>query len=218
MPRHVVTSACLVCCLAIVGCGGDRAAQATGDQPDAYSLAPLEEPPQGKLSDIMDPELMSQELGDLPPDAEPVENHYPEGGLQARGYISDQRPVGPWIYYHPNGSLSMRGDYIYGGRRDGRWVLYDPDGTRRSFGNYNKGREHGEWWYWFSNGILQMRGHYVNGVRDGLWTTFHRNGVRSSEGQYDMGQRTGTWRYWDNSGLQINVSTFHSDLEPIVER
>jgi antitoxin component YwqK of YwqJK toxin-antitoxin module len=54
------------------------------------------------------------------------------------------QPHGYWEYYHSNGQLAYKGNYI-------------------------NGKENGWWESYWSDGKLCHKGNYIRGKRDGLW-------------------------------------------------
>jgi antitoxin component YwqK of YwqJK toxin-antitoxin module len=75
------------------------------------------------------------------------------------GEIKDNKNVGLWQYFYPNGHLESRG-YFNNDKVEDKWVWYFPDGK------------------------LKAEGEYHNGVKDGKWTLYDKSGRILSETVY----------------------------------
>ena len=74
------------------------------------------------------------------------------------------------------------------GERHGLWEWYHSNGQLMYKGNYVAGKEHGLWESYWSNGQLSYKGNYVDGKRHGLWESYYSNGQLEYKGYYDMGK------------------------------
>jgi len=112
--------------------------------------------------------------------------HY-NGNLFYKGnYVNDKRD-GYWEYYHSNGNLSYKGNFV-NGNKHGYWEEYHSDGNLSYKGNYVDGERHGYWEYYYYNGN-SYKGNYVDGERHGYWEEYDYNGNLFYKGFYDMGKR-----------------------------
>lgn len=85
--------------------------------------------------------------------------------------------------YHPNASISMRGQTV-NGERDGEWYAYDKDKHLLTIGNYKVGVDHG------------------------LKTVYYPTGQKYYEGNFDNGKKVGEWTFWDENGKIVQKQDF----------
>ena len=68
-----------------------------------------------------------------------------------QGSLRNGKRVGPWVTYHDNGQVWVKGTYK-DGKRDGPWVSYHDKGQLYSKGTYKNGKKHGPWGRYHDNG------------------------------------------------------------------
>jgi antitoxin component YwqK of YwqJK toxin-antitoxin module len=54
--------------------------------------------------------------------------YFPDGSLQTSGYYEDDIPTVKWIWFNLQGKIIEEGNYI-GGNREGEWKTYDSIGS-----------------------------------------------------------------------------------------
>jgi hypothetical protein len=145
-------------------------------------------------------EALAVQSGELPTGSVASETRDPQGRLTARGWLCDDRPVGPWIYYYANGRPALRGRYVYGGKPSGPWMAWYEDGTPMSQGEYRRGQRDGVWTFYYPNGRATAKGRYREGQRDGRWMVWHANGQRAAMGSFQEDQPIALWRGWREDG------------------
>ena len=59
-------------------------------------------------------------------------------------YNDNGKRHGYWEYYHYNGNLVFKGNFV-NGNKHGYWEEYHSNGNLYSKGNYVDGKEHGYW-------------------------------------------------------------------------
>ena len=64
--------------------------------------------------------------------------------MEINQYLPNGKQDGQWEFYHSNGQLWYKGNYI-NGNRDGQWESYHSNGQLKYKGNYIKGNEDGLW-------------------------------------------------------------------------
>jgi antitoxin component YwqK of YwqJK toxin-antitoxin module len=132
-----------------------------------------------------------------------------QGRLQFRGWICDDKPVGPCVYYHPNGVPAQLGSYRYGGRKDGEWYAYYPSGHLQSIANYDGDTLHGAYEDYHDNGRQHNLGRYYRGQRSCSWQTFYDNGQLMNIGGYRDGQPFGLWVHFTADGTLVNRTNYN---------
>lgn len=103
-----------------------------------------------------------------------IVDYYKDGQVQMEGYsknkeLNNEVFEGLIMYYHPNGKLFHKANYING----------KLDGDRKVF---------------YETGELKEQGEYTNGQRDGIWKTFYKNGKIETKGKYRDNEKVGVWK------------------------
>ena len=93
-----------------------------------------------------------------------------------QGSFKDGKRDGPWVEYHDNGQLNIRGIYK-DGKRYGSWVGYYDSGQLKFKVSIKDGKRHGSSVGYHKNGLLASKGTYKNGEYDGPWVSYHENGT-----------------------------------------
>ena len=106
-------------------------------------------------------------------------------GLQ-QGRFKNGVMEGPWVSYHDNGQVRVKGD-SKNGWREGLWVWYHDNGQLESKGDCKNGEREGPWVFYYDNGQLEMKGDFKNGDREGLWIDYYDNGQLNKKGNYKNG-------------------------------
>ncbi len=136
--------------------------------------------------------------------------YYQDGARRAEGRLAfsserripgaDERELGTWTWWYPNGERRESGTYT-DGKRSGEWTQWYPNGQRRSRGSrefdavtHSSPRE-GTWTFWHETGVIIARGPYVKGLREGPWTFWYDNGDVASFGPFVKGRREGHWEF-----------------------
>ena len=74
------------------------------------------------------------------------------------------------------------------GQRHGYWEYYHPNGTLMYKGNYVNGNRYDYWESYYGNDKLEFKGNFFNGNRHGYWESYCSNGDLFYKGNYDMGK------------------------------
>ena len=147
---------------------------------------------------------------------------YEESGeLKAKGKYKDNKAVGYWEYYFPEGNIELKGEYTQQGNKDGEWIWYYPDnkilmienyyngnydgkvfslnekGDTLFSGNYDDGLENGKFMY--KNDSVIEEHYYMNGLKHGNWKIYYPNGKLKETAHFDNDLQEGkTISYWEN--------------------
>lgn len=84
-----------------------------------------------------------------------------------RWYMKNGQENGPYVGYHPNGELGVRGIYSEG-KKDGEWLKFDSKGTLTASENYKKGERHGLWVLGNPESDIYSEQNYKDGVLHGV--------------------------------------------------
>ena len=74
------------------------------------------------------------------------------------------------------------------GNKQGYWEYYHPNGKLLSKGNYINNKKEGNWESYWNNGDLGSKGSFINGYQDGVWEWYYSNGNLMSKELYDDGK------------------------------
>ncbi len=109
-------------------------------------------------------------------------------------FHADGHVAGKWTYqddtlqtlaqFHPNGSVSLKGNYVHG-RREGLWMRYHANGKLAERSHYVAGVLEGEQEFFDSTGVVTQKIRYEHGYpAEGKFKGVP--GVRSTSGKFKM--------------------------------
>ncbi len=99
-----------------------------------------------------------------------------EGIVSVFGSIKDNRNIGEWNYYYPNGQLESKGNFIYD-------------------------NPHGKWVWYYSSGNIKETGTFLNGNRTGTWYNYNWEGTLLSIAMYDEGEKINEVKFHPNKSV-----------------
>ena len=76
---------------------------------------------------------------------------------KSQGKIKNGKKEGPWIRYHDNGQLELKGTYK-DGKREGPWVSYYKNGQLESKRTFKNGKLEGPWVRYLPDGSVSEQG------------------------------------------------------------
>jgi antitoxin component YwqK of YwqJK toxin-antitoxin module len=79
---------------------------------------------------------------------------YSNRQLQYRGQFRNDKPVGPFFWWHENGNRSTVGQFDRDGNRTGKWIWWHENGLKQIEGSYRIGQPSGTWRSWSEDGQL----------------------------------------------------------------
>ena len=138
------------------------------------------------------PEFTKQDSDEL------REEKFGNGQNKAQGHVrrdaSDNYVrVGPWKFWHRNGSVKESGSYA-AGKKQGRWESWHSNGQKESERHYKLDQEHGTFSIWKKSGQLRETGAHQDGKKHGIWKRWYKsNAQQEYERQYVSGAKTGRW-------------------------
>lgn len=108
---------------------------------------------------------------------------------------SMRNKIGIWSEYHNTGEFKGKGLYA-NDKRIGDWIFYYPNGTIEQRGKYDKkGRTQGEWKWFYENGALMREEFYIDNLRNGIMTDYAEDGKIITKGEYIDDMQEGLWFY-----------------------
>jgi uncharacterized protein len=137
---------------------------------------------------------------------------YKSGYIIGEGIVTEAGSrEGHWKEFYSNGTLKGEGDYK-DDKRVGEWIFYYPDGNKEEIGKFtNSGKKTGIWKWFFEDGQLKIEEGYKNDLLDGLHTEYDETGKVVEEGEYLDGQEDGPW--FSVSGDYYEKGTYRDGLK-----
>lgn len=102
--------------------------------------------------------------------------YFEDGTLSAVGEYQD-KPMGNWTYYHPNGVASTFGSYNKDGQADGKWIWYNNEGDSLNLITFKKGKKEGLYKEFHPNGYISQTFKYENEKTEGEILDYYYNGA-----------------------------------------
>ncbi len=122
---------------------------------------------------------------------------YSNGTPKYRGTFKDNKPVGEFLYYWPNGAKKSVLNYQDGGKATA--VHYYPNGNKQSEGPYVNQQKDGDWTFYNEDGVMRARESYQKDKKHGITITYFTNGKKASEQHFKEGIQQGEEiRYFEN--------------------
>jgi antitoxin component YwqK of YwqJK toxin-antitoxin module len=152
-----------------------------------------------------------------------TKTEYFQGGVLVRAklHFREGKRDGPFIYYHDNGKVKLRGKYV-NDLLDSTVNAFFDNGNNKYIHNYSMGvqvgesvtfykngnveqkvslkneKPHGTMLNYYEAGNLRLESTYNEGVRDGKYIRYHLTGLMAEESYFRNGIQDSVSRYWDN--------------------
>jgi antitoxin component YwqK of YwqJK toxin-antitoxin module len=151
--------------------------------------------------------------------------YFEDQTLQTLLIYSDDGKKAEATFYHPNGNISSKGNYI-DQLKEGKWQFFSafingyliseefysknlkngpslkffPDSTVAERLSYVNDVKHGEWIKYYPSGAVLLKTSYRNGKINGTFEVWFENGGIEFSGQYKNDSRDGPWVIYNNNG------------------
>ena len=128
---------------------------------------------------------------------------YPPEAKVEEGKFADNKKIGIWKTYHPNGKIKSEITYT-DNRPKGYAKMYYEDGTLQEEGSWENNRWVGGYKAYHDNGQTFYDFNYNNtGKREGTQKYFYENGQLMMKGDMKDGKETGVWEeHYENGDLR----------------
>lgn len=166
----------------------------------------------------------------------PWEKRYTDGTTLYKATFRDNKPVGEYTRYHPNGKMSIRiiydeqgekgdaemfddeghlasaGKFI-GKSKEGLWTYYNNKKVKASTIEFENNKQHGKSTIYYPNGTIAETYLWQNGIKQGTWNKFFRSGATMLKAEYKNGLLEGKYLYYfENGKLEIDAN-YKADKE-----
>lgn len=101
--------------------------------------------------------------------------------------VKDGIKNGDFILYYPNGKIEMKGK-IVNDKNEGEWKYYLPDGTLQTVGIFVNDVPESTWTWYYQDGKIFEQGNFKNGIRIGEWKTFDQYGKLRVSRKFEKGE------------------------------
>jgi antitoxin component YwqK of YwqJK toxin-antitoxin module len=130
---------------------------------------------------------------------------YPNGKPKAVVMQLDSGKVAYTTNYHPNGNMMARGKYM-NQKKDSTWLYYaEEDGTLASDETYAAGKKVGTSKIYYSDGKLAEEINYKDDIKDGPWVQYFTDGTVKLKATYKAGSLEGMYIYYYlNGNVQVS--------------
>lgn len=137
----------------------------------------------------------------------PDKPRYAPGQLVEEGRYLDNKRIGTWLRYWPNGRTQSQITYVLG-RPKGAYKTWFEDGSPEEEGAWDLDRNVGNFKRWHPNGKLAQEFSFdLNGLRNGDQRYYRENGNLEAEVTVLEGREQGTLkRYYANGELEETVN------------
>ena len=158
--------------------------------------------------------------------------YFAEGGVRYEGAFKDDKEVGTFTFYYPdgvvaaiktygdednvcfaqmfhtNGNKSAEGKYV-GQEKEGEWKYYSPREVLISIENFENGVLQGEARDFYPDQQLAELRNYVDGVQHGVWKQFYEDGQKKLIGSFEEGLVHGEVQTFDFDGSIATKGRYH---------
>lgn len=140
---------------------------------------------------------------------------YSEGQKVEEGDYLNNKKVGVWTKYYPNGNVNHEITFT-NNTPNGYAKFYYKDGTLQEEGMWQGSKWVGEYKYYHENGQVFYHWNYnSSGKRDGRQEYYHANGNLMFEGDWKSGNETGVIKeYYEDGSLKAERSFNNGKIEP----
>lgn len=170
------------------------------------------------------------------------EKKYPNSNsLQYQGQFKDNKPVGIFTYYYPEGQVKAVIEHLKDGhkskatfyfenkmmmsdgfyldqKKDSTWVNYNPEGLVLSIEDFKNDKLNGKKVIYYLEGQLETEklnplsiSTYKNDTLNGEYKEFFTSGKLKLIGSYVAGKMEGRWLEYHPNGNILKISKFKND-------
>ena len=131
--------------------------------------------------------------------------YYPDGKVRAVIHHLPREEVAYATLYHPNGVIMAEGKYI-GQQKDSVWNYYsDVDGELVSVEIYEDRVRQGTWKTYYPDGQVAEEVNYKDGLEQGPWVQYFTDGSIKAKGEYHEGKLEGLMQHFHVNG-KVHIS------------
>ena len=139
----------------------------------------------------------------------PVTLSYDAKRPRLSGRYSQNRPVGPWTWWYPDGTKRASYGFVVEGNYSsvptGAFETWHPNGKPHWSVTFQNGAPLGPVREQRADGTKRFEGAFAGGRRSGVWTTWYPGGAKAGEGHYEADKPAGRWTVWEKNGAVARV-------------
>lgn len=137
---------------------------------------------------------------------------YPDGKLKTLMTYSSGSDETPSVSYHVNGKKMAEGVYRQK-QKNGEWRYYNDLEVLMSEEYYDNGKSVGTWKNYYDDGKLLEVFSWKNGLKDGPWTQYFTDGKIRMTADYVAGKLEGEVKYYYPGGGLMVVGEYLHDAK-----
>ena len=167
------------------------------------------------------------------------EKKYKEGTLAYKAFFKDNKLIGDYYRYYPNGEVSViikydknnpdklapttyywddgkimaKGFFINQNKKDSVWEYYNVLGELKIKTHYSNGKKNGEEYIYYRNGNVTQVAMYKNDILNGFTTRYFDNGAKQIEMKYKNGKLNGAYNVYYANGKPRIKGFFINNLK-----
>lgn len=126
------------------------------------------------------------------------------------GQFKDNKPVGEFVFYYPNGKVKSIVNHMPDGKTS-RARIYYMSGKIMSYGRYTSQKKDSVWTHYDEAGWVSMREPYVADKLEGKVQIYFHTGKLSETYEYKGGVRHGEWQRFFESGITMLKGTYKNN-------
>lgn len=129
------------------------------------------------------------------------------------GRFINDKPVGEFRYFYPDGKLKTIMNYKTGSDEVSS-VSYHANGKKMAEGVYRQKQKTGEWRYYNDLSVLMSEEYYDNGKAVGTWKNYYDDGKLLEAFSWKNGLKEGAWiQYFTDGSIRMTAGYTSGKLE-----
>jgi antitoxin component YwqK of YwqJK toxin-antitoxin module len=129
------------------------------------------------------------------------DKYYDDGYLWGVGKMVDDTKVGPWYFFHNNGTIQSKVSYNKDGEMIDSVYTYHPNGKRESVYFSAAGLTNGDYVSYYANGELDAQYRFKADSLDGEQKDYRYNGALEEVSKFSNGKRHGLDQKYESNGM-----------------
>ncbi|MFO8068285.1 MAG: hypothetical protein R6U11_11960 [Bacteroidales bacterium] len=143
-------------------------------------------------------------------------SYFKDGGMRYQGEFVDDKPVGVFYYYFPEGEIraeiNHNTDEIEE-KNASKATFYHKNGNISSEGFYVNKERHGLWRFFNEKGNIISENYYHHGQNHGVWKVYYSHGKVAEIVTWHYGEKHGEWkRFYENGEINVSTQFEHDEL------
>jgi antitoxin component YwqK of YwqJK toxin-antitoxin module len=126
--------------------------------------------------------------------------YHPNGSISSKGNYVDQMKEGKWQFFSYNDGYLISEESYIKNKRNGLSVKFFPDSSIAEKVTYVNDVKEGEWIQYYPSGAMHLKSSFLNGKINGSFEVWFENGAIELSGNYKNDSRDGQWVIYNKNG------------------